>query len=126
MLLMVAVIQFMMLQPLSKPNEKYISNGNGKINLKLIMKIGLKNILRSLIMENKITINKLMWNCGLFIFVFCSFIFLLASIPLSTHMNETAYNIRGVIIVLLIISNVLSGAFFLGNLLTYIEQQKKQ
>lgn len=41
-------------------------------------------------MENKITINKLMWNCGLFIFVFCSFIFLLASIPLSTHMNETA------------------------------------
>ncbi|MHA0135790.1 hypothetical protein ACXYUY_22095 [Escherichia coli] len=77
-------------------------------------------------MENKITINKLMWNFGLFIFVFCSFIFLLASIPLSTHINETVYNIRGVIIVLLIISNVLSGAFFLGSLLTYIEQQKKQ
>ncbi len=76
-------------------------------------------------MENKITISKLMWNCGLFIFVFCSFIFLLASIPLNTNMNETAYNIRGIIIVLLIISNVLSGAFFLGNLLTYIEQQKK-
>ncbi len=75
-------------------------------------------------MKNKITINKLMWTCGVFIFTFCSFFFMLANLYFNSGISDAAYNIKYALVVLLIISNILSGAALLGKLLIYIEQKK--
>lgn len=74
-------------------------------------------------MKNKITLNRLRWDCGVFLFSFFTFLFILPSMANNDTTSETSYFIKHGIMWLLIIVNTYNGSVLFGNLLTYIKQK---